>query len=72
VTVSQVFDDIGLQNIDKGRQVAGLLSTSSRQLIFSNKTHIYPDIFKNIVMDEIDSTTSKEKETRISQTIFFI
>ncbi len=72
MTVSQVFDDIGLQNIDKGRQVAGLLSTSSRQLIFSNKTHIYPDIFKNIVMDEIDSTTSKEKETRISQTIFFI
>ncbi len=32
------FRDIGLQNIDKGRQVAGLLSTSSRQLKYSHKT----------------------------------
>ncbi len=66
MTVSRVFDDIGFQNIDKKRQAAGLLSTSSRQLKYSNKT------IKRIVMDEIDSTTSKEKETRISQTIFFI
>ncbi len=32
------FRDIRLQNIDKGRQVAGLLSTSSRQLKYSHKT----------------------------------